>query len=83
MPVAGGTPTPLINGQSIHAIAVDDTHVYWTDDIGNRIVRMPVAGGATVVVASNQATPSEIAIDDKNIYWVNSTSNGAVLKLAK
>jgi Domain of unknown function (DUF5050) len=83
VPVAGGTPTPLINGQSIHAIAVDDSHVYWSDDIGNKIVRMPVAGGATVVVASNQATPSEIAIDDKNIYWVNSTSNGAVLKLAK
>lgn len=73
----------LIANQAPYAITVDDHNVYWTDDVGNKVVRIALDGSALTVVAANQASASEIAIDDKNIYWTNSVANGAVLRLAK
>jgi hypothetical protein len=83
IPAVGGTPVTLIANQSLHSVAVDDHNVYWTDDSGNKVVRIALDGSALTVVAANQVSASEIAIDDKNIYWTNAVANGAVLRLAK
>jgi hypothetical protein len=68
-------------------IAVDADTVYWTNRDDGTVMKAPKAGGAPVVVAKGQSTPGAIAVDADNVYWINegssTTSNGAVMKLAK
>lgn len=82
MPAAGGAIATLASNQTVAAVAVDDSHVYWTDD-DSKVWRVPLAGGTPEAIATNQAMPTDIAIDGKNIYWINSATGGAVVKLAK
>ena len=59
-------------------VAVDATHVYWTDD-RDGILAAPFDGGATVQVASNvvKAFPMGIAVANGVVYWAAS-SEGVV-----
>lgn len=62
---------------------MDATSVYWTswvrwDDA--RIMKVPIAGGAAVTLASGQQNPSALAVDDTNLYWATG-SGGTVVKL--
>ena len=57
--------------------------MYWTEDSTGRILRVPLHGGESLVLATDQSLPSEIVVDDANIYWIDSDIDGAVMKLAK
>lgn len=71
-PLAGGPPTVLASGLSSPThIAIDSTHVYWTDSVADTVSKVPLGGGTVTVLASGQAEPWGIAIDDKNVYWTN------------
>ena len=52
-------------------------------DAAGTVQRVPIEGGESTVLATNQSLPSELAIDGSNIYWINSVVDGAVMKLAK
>jgi hypothetical protein len=59
-------------------IAVDGTHVYWTNT-GNpdvnftsdgSVMMAPIGGGAATLLAAGPS-PGEIALDGTNVYWTN------------
>jgi len=68
------TTTMLATAQSVATnIAANASFVYWGDG-ANRIVRVPIAGGATTIVASEQTTIAAVAADDTSVYWTTSNA---------
>jgi hypothetical protein len=65
-------------------VAVDDTHVYWSETgtwepnylYNGKIVRMPKAGGAMTTLANNGEFPRQVHSDGTSVYWLdNGTSD--------
>ncbi len=88
---AGGSvaspPEALANGSEPFAIALDQTHVYWTDIAEGRVNAVPKHGGSSTTLAISQPRPAAIAVDDHSVYWVNipdgPPQSGTVMKTAK
>ena len=59
---------------------VDGDFVYWRDSDLGTVLRAPVTGGVTTVLASNQSKAGGLAVDAQAVYWLTSTS---VMRLAK
>ncbi len=79
-------------------IALDEQALYVTtsspdgacrgQEPAGAIWRIPLAGGAPVSIATDQACPLDIAVDDRAVYWVNAglegvPNSGAVLRAPK
>jgi len=60
-------------------IAVDSTHVYWTDVSAGTVTKLPLRGGPPTMMASNQTEVWSIAVSATNAYWVLRISQGAVM----
>jgi hypothetical protein len=81
VPIDGGPPTILYTrpceagdggavGTCVARVATDGAFVYFTS--GDGFVRkVPVGGGAEVVIAAQQAHPFAVAVDDSCVYWSN------------
>jgi hypothetical protein len=85
-PQGGGPPLRLALqglGQNPHSIAVDATSIYTTNG-GSRVMKMPLGGGASTMLAASQQ-PTAIAVDATNVYWTEAGSPsgglGNVMKL--
>lgn len=63
-------------------MAVDGSHVYFTDSDGGLVVRVPKTGGPQETVAHGQARPVAIAVDDTRVYWAN-IGEGAIMARTK
>jgi hypothetical protein len=68
---------------ALSALAVDDTHVYWSrgrantvaaDEGDQEILRMPLAGGEPQVVARGQNGVAAIEVTDEYVYWITSVA---------
>jgi hypothetical protein len=68
--VGGGTPTTLATrpGPPAH-LAVDDSYVYWSEQMDGAIMKVALAGGASTTVAS-ASLPWNIALDTTDVYWL-------------
>jgi sugar lactone lactonase YvrE len=79
--VDAGMPTTLATGAALGPfdLAVDATHVYWTDTKASAVMKVPKEGGATVTLASDQTNVSKIAVDTTYVYW---TSTAGLMKVA-
>src|SRR5262249_326144 len=73
-PIGGGAPMNVWVGSanfSFEGIAVDSTHVYWTNSFDNTIRRGGLDGSMPTAMASQQTgTDLPIVVDDKSIYWL-------------
>jgi hypothetical protein len=52
-------------------VAVNASHVYFTQREAGTVSRVPRAGGAVEVLAQAQTRPTSIALDQNNVYWFN------------
>ena len=94
VPINGGTSRTLFSAtqHDLFGLAVDATSVYWVDDPPSgrgALLKMPIAGGGPVTLASGLSGPNSIAVDATSIYWsifgpcpsASDCSNGSVMKL--
>ncbi|MDP9149293.1 MAG: hypothetical protein M3O36_05040 [Myxococcota bacterium] len=87
-PIAGGVPPFVIaSGEDHpHAIAVDDTNVYWTD-LGTAlsgtgsVKQAPKNARATpatlVTLSQNEKAPWDVAVDGTSVYWTDRANPGS------
>ena len=65
-------------------IAVDDSHLYWTNQGGQgAVMRLDLQGGEEEQVAVSNHPPGGFALDDEAVYWSEYASQGSVWRLAK
>jgi hypothetical protein len=95
VPLAGGTAQQLATGIAASSIAVDASFVYASniDSSGSgtgSIVKVPVAGGAAVTLASAQLNNGPLAIDSTYVYWANlgdgterHNTDGSIMRVPK
>lgn len=78
VPVAGGSVTILNVGAVVYECASDGTFVYFVDRSANSptIKRVPVGGGITTTLFTDDLSPGRVEVDDTSVY-VNSTQYGA------
>jgi hypothetical protein len=78
----GGSGTQAATGRQLavahvpNGIAVNATHVYWTEGgpqestgTPGAVRQVPIAGGAPIPLVPNAGWPTQIAVDAKNAYW--------------
>lgn len=84
MPLGGGVITELApTSNTVRAIAVDATHVYWTDASAGLILRTLKNGsGKPETLAIEQPDPWGIALTAQFVYWAN-VGSGEIMKLPK
>ncbi len=69
-----------------YGIAIDDTHVYYTDRDEGVLRKLPKAGGAPEVLAMNQGEITFVAVDPGTegfVYFTRNGLNGGVSKVPK
>ncbi|HEY1954490.1 MAG TPA: hypothetical protein VGH28_02740 [Polyangiaceae bacterium] len=79
VPAGGGAATTLFSsdcsedsglvGTCLAGLATDGATLYFTGE--GQVRKMPVGGGASVVVADGQARPYSVAVDESCVYWSN------------
>jgi hypothetical protein len=96
VPVGGGTPITLASGQvsGLHVpgsnvapngpIAVDSTHVYWTNSAftaGDTLMSVPIGGGTPTTLATGLTGPVDLVVDATSVYWLDQSTQ-SVMKVA-
>jgi hypothetical protein len=86
VPTGGGSPVAFVSGQSSpNGLALDATHVYWTNyDLYGTVSKAPIAGGRPITLATNQTFPPTVTVHATGVYWTTWASygrNGSVMKL--
>ena len=87
VPKSGGRPGKVCDVFDADGanLAVDSTHVYFTETESGVLSHAPKQGGAGEAIASGQAFPSSPAVDDEYVCWTNyaPAPNGAILCMNK
>jgi Tol biopolymer transport system component len=62
-PLAGGSPTTLVSGLNQPVgVAVDASHIYWTDFMAGTIDEAPLTAGSPTTLVSGLSKPAGIAV---------------------
>jgi Stigma-specific protein, Stig1 len=70
-------------------IATDGTSIFWVtfESPGGTVMGATIAGGAPVVIATNQNNPRAIAVSGSNVFWINygdtTANSGSVMQAPK
>jgi hypothetical protein len=82
LPLGGGPPERIAdNRQAISGIAVNDSHVYWTENEGDMVARRAKDGSGTIAVLGSYDGPSDIDVHDGFAY-VTVLGTGEVVRLS-
>ncbi len=71
-------PILLASGSAPAYVAVNQTHVYYTDSSAGTIRRVPIGGGSPQTIASGELSPWVIAIDASYVYWTSNEAYSSV-----
>ena len=80
--VTGGTAQLLYPATGAAHMAVDATHVFWTDNSVGAVYEAPLFptdGAAPIVIASGLSGPDGIALGGGFVYWTND-GDGTVMR---
>lgn len=67
-------PTTIASGQGAAvALALDDTRVYWADELGGAVMAAQKDGAMLAVIAAGQTSPHRIAEHAGALFWSNAT----------
>lgn len=66
----GGDVTTFAVGDA-SSISTDDLYIYWTDTPSRTVSRMPLVGGAPMLLASDQGYPGVAVSDGQFVYWTS------------
>jgi hypothetical protein len=78
-PIGGGVVTNIGTAASLFWVAVNATHVFWSDaSPSGSIFRAPLDGGAQETIVASQNQPSVIALDSTRVYWTDSTAGNVL-----
>ena len=83
--VAKTTTTSYIDTAAQY-LALDETHVNFSEPAHGTVSRVPRCGGEVQTLVKGQDTPLQIAVDVEDVHWVNGGStptSGQLLRLAK
>lgn len=78
-----GQAQTLYEGGYLVGLIGDATHVYFGDAEGQKILKLPLAGGTATVLATAAGTPEYLALDAGNVYWTGGKATNKVYKVAK
>ncbi|MBI5534983.1 MAG: hypothetical protein HY898_19805 [Deltaproteobacteria bacterium] len=83
-PLSGGGATLFAEVDNPFGLVIDDEFMYWTrgEPIKGAVMRVPLDGGTSSVVASNQDHPCTILMDSTHLYWSN-CRGGTVMRKPK
>ncbi len=89
---AGNVTAVHIGGGAIHSVAyqptggtevdrmkVSNNYLYWVEEDGHRLLRVPVAGGPVEVLGRKLSAPHDLVVDGSDIYF---TTNSGIYKLS-
>ncbi|MEB2313657.1 MAG: hypothetical protein OZ921_16165 [Sorangiineae bacterium] len=68
---SGGTELLATADEVPDTLAVDATHLYWTEPTGGSVKSIPLAGGSVTTLASGQDRPRGLTVFDGRVYWAN------------
>jgi hypothetical protein len=75
IPVAGGTPKPLVLGESASHLAAANGQLYWTVTQSTATVKtMPESGGCPTTLFSAPGSSGQLAVDDAKVYFTSNAS---------
>ena len=80
--LAGQNIVMVANAEAPFGLAIDDTHVYWSNTDGTSVVKAPLAGGASTVLATGLSSPAVLAVDERYVYFT-STQDGTVHRVPR
>jgi CUB/sushi domain-containing protein len=79
---SGGAVTPLATSVLEWGVATDGSYVYYaTSTSPNAMMKVPVNGGSSTLLASGQSSPVFIKVDSTSLYWTNEADPGQVMKV--
>ena len=71
------SPEPVVTEiGSVAAVAVNGTHVFWTESDTAMIRMAPKGGGAPITLLSGQPQVDHLVADDWNVYWSGQAGMG-------
>jgi hypothetical protein len=79
--VAGGAVETLSDASQYPlGMAVDATHVYWSNLIGQSIARAPIGGGANEVIATGLLAPNHLSVQGSELFYGDVSTIQAIPK---
>ncbi len=71
----GGVDQSFITNVGVGGLAVDASHIYWTNSSSDEIGRANLEGTDVDPDFISATSPSSVAVDDQFIYWTNTSSD--------
>ena len=75
----GAGSGPVASGGGVRDVAVDSTNIYFTDELADAVMQVPIGGGAAAPIVTTVSRPYAVAADGTAVYF-SSILDGNIYK---